>query len=604
MIEKQKNIELAPIQELEIGVVEPKAQLAEADIQPQSLQFRIEIKRSSAHRKFFPFFIALTLAVGFSGLSIAMRTLDNFREESILYVKQLSKEAKSQKFSKITRPVLANVVQALRAHRPPKVEVIADSQTDSWGTCSAFITNALNKKVKSTQLSDDEFLHFVNCQIFQDSPQSAFQALQKKHLGIATGTPWESMRLSLLTLEVHRRMNPLSPLSIFPKQGCLRWGSLPDCLLRYVDESHASFKSRWQDGFKALEKEVTKKPPGVQAWFYLASGLYATKDHEFTKADDFLQTAFNAIKDDPNPYLEREIYRNATVNAYIANDAKLAQNALALMPVKRVEEAPNAFLDVELLEQLRGKDSRSMLQTYIAQSEAVKRFASDPRFLSIILNQTQRSGLENEGLDLANQIFGKANEVKAESIGESMVLVYARMWIGAGKSFEALEILTQLEKSGFRSAELYHLKGLAQLYTFKKPEIKLLAAKDFQTAAGQNKSDESLFALLIALLDLNERSKADQVMNQWKTLGPAAQKSIWYGFALGLVSYTGGNKEQAKTLWDTAEKQNKNNLLWKKLKSNVDTDTTYLDRDLAKNLNLLLGNDSPLGSLALVGQKS
>ena len=604
MIEKQKKIELAPIQELEISVVEPKAQLAEADIQPRSLQFRIEIKRSSGLLKLPPFFIVLVLALGLGGLSIAMLTQDSFREESILYVKQLSREAKTQKFSKITRPILANLVQALRAHRPTKVEVLADTQTDSWGTCSAFITNALNKKVKSTQLSDDEFLHFVNCQLFQDSPQSAFQALQKKHLGIATGTPWESMRLSLLTLEVYRRMNPLSPLSIFPKQGCLRWSPLPDCLLRYVDESHASFKSRWQDGFKALEKEVAKEPPAVQAWFYLASGLYATKDHEYSKADSFLQTAFNAIKDKPNPYLEREIYRNATVNAYIANDVKLARNALALMPIKRVEEAPHAFLDVELLEQLRGKDSKAMLQTYIAQSEAVKRFASDPRFLNIVLNQTQRSGLENEGLDLANQIFGKANEVKAEEIGESMVLVYARMWIGAGKGFEALEILTQLEKSGFRSAELYHLKGLAQLYTFKKPEIKLLAAKDFQTAAGQNKSEESLFALLIALLDLNERSKADQVMNQWKTLGPAAQKSIWYGFALGLVSYTGGNKEQAKTLWDTAEKESKNNLLWKKLKSNVGTDTTYLDRDLAKNLNLLLGNDSPLGSLALVGQKS
>ena len=185
-----------------------------------------------------------------------------------------------------------------------------------------------------------------------------------------------------------------------------------------------------------------------------------------------------------------------------------------------------------------------------------------------------------------------------------MVLLYARMWLGVDKSFEALEILTQLEKSGYRSAEMYHLKALAQLYAFKKPEVRLLAAKDFQTAAGLNRSEESLFAMLVALLDAKELGKANQVMSEWKRLGPAAQKSMWYGFALGLISYTGGDKAKAQAVWNATELANKKSPLWSNLKRNLTTDPTYLDRDLARTLGMLLGHDSPIGSLALYGQKS
>jgi hypothetical protein len=604
MIEKKKTINLDSIPNLEIGVVEAKQAPYEADIEPQSLQFRIEIKRSRTGGFFFPIVIVLVLLGSLGALSAALRYDDDFREETILMVKQLAKDAKSTRMGNVSRTVLASVSHALKAHRPVKVQVAAEPVTNSFGTCSAFIRDAINKKVKTANLSDAEFIHLINCEMFQDSPRLALQSLDKKGVSLALGTRWDMMPTSLLALEANRRMNPLSPLPIFPKQGCLRWGASADCMLRYVDESRAAFKSRWQDGFKALEKDVAKQGGNVIAWFYLASSYYATKDAEFTKADSFLQTAFIAIKDQPNPFLEREIYRVATVNAYLSKDSKLAAKALSLMPVKRVEEAPNAFLDVEMLEQLHGRDSKKLLQAYLMQSEAVKRFASDPRFLSIILAQTQRYELEKEGLTFATQVFGKSSEVKPESIGESMMLMYARMLIGADKSFEALEMLTQMEKAGYRSAELYHLRGLAQLLAFKKPEIKLLAAKDFQSAAALNKNEQSLFALIVALLDAKERAKVDQVMNQWKALGPNSQKSVWFGLAQGLVSYTGGNKDQAQAIWDQSEKLNKADGLWARLRLNLSTDSSYLDRDLAKSLSGLLTSDSPLGSLALFGQKS
>ncbi len=603
MIERQKRVNLKPIPDLEIGIVDLKPEIVEAEVQPNSLHFRIVHKKGlKSHGKVFVWAGVLIL-LAFVSMSALLRFVPEFREGVILSVRDAAKNIQNEHVNQVLRPVLGVFSKALKAHRPLKAVVAAEPVTNSSGTCGAYITGAISKKIK-TALADAEFLYLINCELFQDSPKFALQSLQKKNITLAIGTPWEGMPLSLLTLEANRRMAPLSPLPLFPKQSCLRWMPSSDCLMRYVDESRASFKSRWQDGFKALEKDISKQVPVVKAWFYFASSLYATKDREYTKANQYLHMASDHLGEEPNPYLEREIYRSGTINAFLSKDNALVSSALSLMPVKRVAEAPNAFLDTELLEQIRGKEGRSLLEAYLTQPEAAQRFAADPRFLAIILGQTQRFHLEPHGLNLASQVFGPKEKIRAEAIGEAMVLLYARMWIGADKSFDALEILTQLEKAGYRSAELYHLKGLAQLFSFKKPEVRLLAAKDFQTAASLSKNEESLFAMLIALLDAKDRSKANQVMLEWKKLGPSAQKSQWFGFAQGLISYTEGNKEVAQSSWDATELAHKSSSLWTTLRNNLASDPTYLDRDLAKTLGMLLGPDSPLGSLAVFGQKS
>ncbi len=91
MIEKQKKIEPKPIQELEIGVIETKVGPIEADIQPNSLQFRIEIKRTTALRRAMPFFAVLGLLLSLGALSLALRFNDELREETLIVVKQMSK---------------------------------------------------------------------------------------------------------------------------------------------------------------------------------------------------------------------------------------------------------------------------------------------------------------------------------------------------------------------------------------------------------------------------------------------------------------------------------------------------------------------------------
>ncbi|RYZ55155.1 MAG: hypothetical protein EOP07_14695, partial [Proteobacteria bacterium] len=212
MIEKQRKIDLDSIPNLEIGVVETKQAPIEADIQPNSLQFRIEIKRSRTGGFFFPPAILVLLIVSLAGLSVALRYDDDFREESILMVKQLAKEAKSTRMGHVSRTVLASVSQVLKAHRPEKIQVAVEPETNTFGACSTFIRDAINKKVKTANLSDAEFLHLINCEMFQDSPRLALQALEKKSVSLALGTRWDMMPTSLLALEANRRMNPLSPL--------------------------------------------------------------------------------------------------------------------------------------------------------------------------------------------------------------------------------------------------------------------------------------------------------------------------------------------------------------------------------------------------------
>lgn len=596
------------IKDLEIGLTEnkhmPKLEpdSLEADIQPQSLQFRVTRKSTRFGSRKATVVILSCILVLIGSLSVTLRLVPAVREPAIELVKEWTDVAKNEEWFRFT-PALAKITKILKLHRPAKKSLAAAAGTvDFSSSCSEYVKDALNKKVKAA-LSDVEYVHLINCELFQDTPKYVLQTLERKKLDFSHGTTWDALPLDLLALEATRRMNPFSALANYSKQSCTRWASSSDCLMRYVDESRAPFKSRWADGLAILSGDVSRQEPNVQAWFQLSSALYAIKDREFAKAQTFLESASLVLQAEPNPYLEREIYRNSVLNAYLAKDGNLVRRSLALKPLKRIEQDPNAFLDVDLL-QILNKKSKTELDNYMSQSEAIQRFGSDPRIVSIILSQTQILDLEIHGLSFAEAVYGRREIVRIEALNESMALLYARMWMGANKSLEALEILSSIEKAGFHSAELYHLKGLAQLLSFKKSELKLVAAKDLQTAASMSRNEESLFALVVALLDAKDQSKADQVLDQWKMLGPSSQKTIWYGFARGLVSYCGGNKLQSKALWDANEHEFPNNPIWLKLKTNLSEDVGYLDTDLARRLMLMMSNDSPLGSLALFGQKS
>ena len=606
---KPGKTEITKISDLDFASLDIKAETpegikAEAELQPNSLNFRIDSRHFKKKKhwdgarilKYVAMLLVLVL-----GTSVLLRFVDEVREAAIEDVKDLASASKKKKFGKIAVPILSKVSLALKAHRPGKVQDGIESSTNSAGTCSDFISDAINKRLKS-KLSDEEFIHVVNCALFQDSVKAAQANLQKAGHRLGVGIAWDQISVSLLSLETARRMNPLSPLPIFAKQGCVRWAPLPDCFLRYVDESRLSFKSRWQDGLKVLEPVLQDRGAVEQAWFYAASSLFATKDGEYARADGFLMNASEALKGANNPFLERDIYRHASINAHLSNDANLMRKARTFRPLYRVQEDPRAFLDIELLEEISSPKAKELIQEYLQSSESKLRFVSDPRFLSILLKSAQLYGVHTEALTLATSVFG--SDPKVENFGEPLVLLYARLLVGAGKAEEALRVLDKIVQAGYQSHELFHLKGLAFLLPIKGKISPLLAAKEFQTAAGISKNEESLFAMMIALLSSANASKAEQVMKQWKSLGPKAEKAVWYLFADGIMLYKAGNKVEAEAVWLKAEKVSRNKEIWKTLRSNLEKDPTFLDRDLSGSLRYLLPVDSPLGSLALSSQKS
>lgn len=590
--------------DLDMKADTPEGTRVEDDLQPNSLNFRLEPIRSK-HKKGWDSsrvlkYFAMMLVVLFA-CSLTLRYVDEVREPAIAQVKQWAAKTKKKKIGKITVPVLSKVSLLLKAHRPVQMVTIPDAVTNTGGSCAAFIADAINKKLRS-KLSSEEFLHVVNCELFQDSASIAQQTLQKSGITLTHGVTWDKLYQSLLVLETTRRLQPLSPLPVFPKQGCLRWAPSPDCVLRYVDEARLSYKSRWQDGFKALDPVIREKPALEKAWFYLATSRYATKDEDFAKSESFSKKSFDALSGENNPFLEREIYRNATISAFLSGDGNLVKKAKAYRPAAREEEDPRAFLDVNLLNNLPSPKGRDRIAEFLATSEAKIRFASDARFLKLVLHDTQIFGLQTEGLTFATSVFGR--DPKVDTFGESLILMYARVMIGAGRGDEAIALLGSLESSGYRSAELHHLRGLAYLLPSKLKNSALMAAKEFQTAAGISKNEDSLFAMLVSLLGTQSRSKAEQVLQQWRGLGPQVQKSVWFAFAEGIILYNAGKAAEAKAAWTRGEKLSKNKEMWKTLQSNVQKDPTYFDRDVAASLKFMLPPESPLGSLALYGQKS
>ncbi|MES2745812.1 MAG: hypothetical protein V4655_10325 [Bdellovibrionota bacterium] len=581
----------------------PEGQSAEADIQPSSLQFRIDHNQFSRGKKWDATRISKYVTVLLLALfltSMTLRYMDDLREDAIIEVKKLVTKVRKKKLAKIVVPVLGQVSLALKAHRPLNAPVNFDTAVANPQTsCSTYISESINKKLKS-KLTPEEQIHVVNCQLFQDSVEVARQTLEKGGFNL-NEVSWKKIYPNLLSLHTLRRSQPLQPLAILAKQGCLRWAPSADCLLRYVDESHLSFKSRWVDGFKILEKVVADQPPEVNAWFYLASGSYASRDSEYGKAGEFFKTAQEKLTLISDPLLQREIYRGAMINAYLSSDAQLFAQADALRPLNRVEEDPRAFLDVDLLKQLRGESAREDLLSYFLAPEARKRFVYNARFLSILFRASQFLNAPDEGAAFAAVVLGK--DPSPEVLGESLVMQYARLQIARKKGPEAMALLGKLERAGYRSPELYHMKGLAQLYVKGKSSA-MMAAKEFQTSAGISKNEDSLFAMTVTLLGSDNLGKAEQVLAQWRTLGPNAQKTSWFYLAEGLVQSQSGKGAEAMVTWAKGEKLGKYSEMWKILKANLQSDPTFLDRDLVGNLRYMMPVDSPLGSLALSVHKS
>lgn len=607
-IGKKESTEVKKISELDLTDLDlvaesPDGSRGEAAIEPKSLQFRLQPRRHKKKswdlNRIIKYLAAIVVLL-FVG-SMTLRFVDEAREPIIDDVRQLAAKAKKNKIGKHFVPALSKVSLVLKAHRPVRPVVASEAVTNTAGTCAAFITDSINKKLKS-KLSQQEVLHLVNCQLFQDLPTVAQQSLDKAGIALSHGVSWEKLPESLLVLETTRRLQPLSSLPVFPKKGCLRWAASPDCVLRFVDESRLDFQNRWQDAFKVLSPLMKEKPALENAWFYIAASRYAAKDRDFQKSDSFSKIAFESLKTEENPLLQREIYRTAVINAYLSSDQNLLKKSRDYRSIAREEEDPQAFLDIKLLQQLPSPKGNKLIGDFIAMPEAKTRFASNPRFLSIVLKETQIFGLGNEGYQFASTVFGR--DPKVEDFSESLLQLYARLMIGANRSAEALRLLASLERAGYRSPELYHLKGLALLLDPKIPNSHVRAAKEFQTAAGISKSEESLFAMFVSLLGSKERSKAEQVFKQWKSLGPQTQNSLWFAFAEGILSHLAGDQKTANAAWARGEKLSKNKEMWIVLKSNLQKDPTYFERDVATSLKFLLPPESPLGSLALYGQKS
>ncbi len=573
----------------------------EKNIQPQSMQFRIVTARPSFLRRFYPFIIVGAVLVAIGGLAAAGHFSESFRETNIVRMKAWAKQVKGKKIGAVATPVLAQVSRYLKAQRPQATDQTAEAAVDTSGSCAAFINGALNKKIKGT-LTNAENHYLVNCELFQDSLNFARSTLNKQNQLHPPGDDWGSMESHLLELEIDRRSRPFYPGSNYPNHNCPRWSAAPDCLIRFVDEAHLDVKSRWMDGFTALENEVIQHAPSERAWFYLAASQYAAREKEYAKAQTFLEQAAKPITDN-NPYLEREIYRTAIMNAYFAKDANLFNKALTLKPVHRIEEDPRAFEDTVLLETLGTPEFVPALKTFVGDTGSVQRFGGNTGLLKIILR---------EGI-LADQSALVANFVRNvfmsqyaghtdDDISDALVLIFARSQIAIDKVDEALPHLQKLEQAGVGSAEYYHVKGLAELYTHKA-NMRMVAAKSFQSAGVIAKADESLFALVVVLVETRNFGKADQALAQWKGVLKNSSKSMWFGFAQALLQYAEGHKPEGIQQWKNLEAAFPKDPIWNKLKTNFSSDNEYLDRDQTRRLSQIMGPESPLGALALLGQK-
>jgi hypothetical protein len=587
---------------LDIKATTPEGQSIEAGIQPNSIQFRINNPKSTDSRKWAPARIAKYASVTILSVfltSMTLRYVDDLRESAILEVKKTVAHVHGRSAGKLLIPVLSQVSLALKAHRPRSsarpIESISQIQDVP---CATYISESISRKIKS-KLTVDEQVQVVNCQLFQDSIEGARLSLDKIGFKVSE-LSWATMYPNLLSLYVLRRLNPLQPLGVLPKQSCLRWAPAPECLMRYVDESQLGFKSRWEDGFKMLERAMGEQGPEVNAWFYLASGAYANRDFKYERAKEFFKIAHAKVKEISNPFLQREIYRNAVINAYLSADSALMVHAETFRPTARVEEDANAFLDVDVLSKLRGPQGPDALRKYFQAPEALKRFAHDSRLLGILFRESQILKVSEGSIAFASAALGR--DLRPEVLGESLIMQYVRLQVFHNNASEALAILERLEGAGYRTSELYHLKGLARLYSNKNSST-LMAAKEFQTAASLSKNEESLFALTVALLASKQSSKAEQVLQRWRTLGLAAQKTTWFYFAEGLVLALAGHKDEAMTAWDRGKKRGQYGGMWSSLKTNFAKDSSFFERDLVGNLRSIMQVDAPLGSLALSGHK-
>ena len=469
--------------------------------------------------------------------------------------------------------------------------------------CKFLIQEALSRRFRGALDAKGQYL-LTNCQMFQDLPQVALNQITENYGDAAqfqrNGDSWDMVPLQLLAGEAQRRMQvfQLTGPKNFP--GCRRWNGSPSCLLKFVDQAQQRVRNRLDDGYGILRNTLKSQSPTLQVWLGVAAAWNASKLGDLPQVEQLLRESAGFFPVLHDPFLEREIFRLRLTNAFRLKDKKLFAAIWKAKPAHLMTEDEAGFLDIQLYRIFLSKPDRAgrALDDFFSRSESAHRFRFDPLFIRVVVEKAIRTQRALAGLNYVDRIL-ELQEDEKNLDSEWLPLLKVRLQLAEGKGLEALKTLQPVEKIVLKSPELAHLKGTAMLRAYSTRPYLLLAAAEFQRAANLDPRSEHFFALIVTFVESKEFKKANSALKFWQKTKAQVGDDSWKSMAQGLILYGQGDGAGAQKIWKELTQRNPGFELARRLLTNLDEDSKYLQDQMVKKILPMLPVDGPLSPLVV-----
>jgi hypothetical protein len=579
--------------------------------QPESASLRFRepaTDRFPLIRAYRPLFFGLSLFVLFL---IAGFVWLRFSRDAQMEARKVLTEAKqlleTKGLAHLIEPVSRSLDRQINKwHGGPGSEKSAQRPWNEM-ECRFLIEEAISRRVKQNLDAEGRYL-LISCQLAQDTPQVAVRSISEAHgepskLQREAGS-WDLVPEQLIAAEAQRRLHAMEVRAALRVPTCEKWSASPGCLLRFVDQARQPLATKQDNSFALLEKVVTQKSARVQAWFYWAAGLSASKNLNKEQAEARLRKAAGKLAETREPFLKREIFRTRVRNAWIHRDRLLLQKVWKTRPKAEMEADRAGFLDVSLMHgaMLKPNEQSQELAEFFTRPESYQRHQFDPFFVRWLVERAIRQGLTESAQTYINRLSAGAEDY--ERVSEELSVLRVRILLARKQPLEALKLIQSMERFAQRSQELLHLKGLGLLMGFQTRQYRMLAAQELQKAVNAGARFEGYFAMIVAFLEAREWVKAEATLSFWRRDKLRSSEVVWISFAQGLIRYARGDLDKARGIWRELAQANPQFDVVRKLEQNLSEDPRYLENQLLNQLLLLLPPDSPLGPLALFGQKA